>query len=80
MNKKWHKSMTIISAVVVMVCIGMLMFDTPKPLDHDFTTIELCDWAERESNNQYRLIVMQMAMAGCVFVIVGRHRAGGISK
>lgn len=80
MNKKWHKSMTIISAVVVMVCIVMLMFDTPKPLGHDFTQIELCDWAEQQSNNQFRLIVMQAAMAGCVFVIVGRHRAGGIGK
>ncbi|KKN77244.1 hypothetical protein LCGC14_0362220 [marine sediment metagenome] len=73
--------MTILAVVVVMGCIGMLMYDTPKPLGHDFTTIELCDWAEQQSNNQYRLIVMQLAMSSCILVIVGRIRAkGGIGK
>ena len=81
MNKKWYKSLTIISALIVIGCLFMLIVDIPKPLGHDFTTIELCDWAESQSNNQFRLIVMQMAMAGCVFVIVGRNRAkGGIGK
>ena len=81
MNKKWYKSLTIISALVVIMCLLMLVIDTPKPLNHDFTTIELCDWAEAQSNNQFRLIVMQIATAGCIFVIVGRARAkGGIGK
>ena len=81
MNKSWYKSLTIIAAVVIIGCLLMLIVDTPKPLSHDFTTIELCDWAEASSQNQFRLIVMQIAMAGCVLVIVGRIRAkGGIGK
>ncbi len=81
MNKHWYKSLTIIAALVIIVCLFTLILDTPKPLSHDFTTIELCDWAEAQSNNQFRLIVMQLAMAGCVLVIVGRIRAkGGIDK
>ena len=81
MNKKWYKSMTIIACVVVMLCVAILMFDTPRPLRHDFTTEELCDWAENTSGNQYRLIVMQLAMSSCIVVICGRCRAkGGIGK
>ena len=81
MNKQWYKSMTIIAAAVVMLCVGMLMFSTPKPLKHDFTTEELCDWAENASNNQFELIVMQAAMSGCFLVVIGRCRAkGGIGK
>ena len=81
MKKHWYKSLTIISVLIVIICIGMLILDTPKPLDHDFTTTELCDWAEAQSQNQFRLIVMQIAMAGCIFVIVGRIRAkGGLGK
>ena len=77
MNKTWYKSLTIIAGLVVLMCLFMLIVETPKPLDHDFTTIELCDWAESQSNNQFRLIVSQIAMAGCILVIVGRVRAKG---
>ncbi len=81
MNKVWYKSMTILSALIVLSCIGMLILDTPTPLTHDFTTIELCDWAEAQSNNQMKLILQQIAMAGCLLSIVGRVRAkGGIGK
>lgn len=80
-NKHWWKSLTIVMAVVVLVCLGMLMYNTPKPLDHDFTTIELCDWAEKQSQNQFSLIVMQIASGACILVIVGRIRAKkGIGK
>ena len=81
MNKSWYRSLTIVSALVVFICVGMLILDTPRPLSHNFTTIELCDWAEAQSNNQFRLIVMQAAMAGCILVVVGRIKAkGGIGK
>lgn len=81
MNKRWYKSLTIISALVVILCVGMLILDTPKPLKSDFSTIELCDWAEAQSKNQFRLIVMQAAMGGCILIIIGRIRAkGGIGK
>ena len=80
-NKRWFKSMTIVAAIVVMVCLLMMINDTPKPLKHDFTTIELCDWAEKQSQNQFRLIINQIALGGCVFVIAGRMRAKkGIGK
>ena len=81
MKKSWYKSLTIIAAVVVIGCLLMLILDTPTPLEDGFTTLELCDWAVQQSNNQFRLIVMQAAMAGCIIVIVGRFRAkGGIGK
>ncbi len=81
MNKSWYKSLTIISALIVISCVVMLTMDNPKPLEHDFTTIELCDWAETQSNNQLRLIVQQIAMSFCILTIVGRIRAkGGIGK
>ena len=80
MNKSWYKSMTIISGLVVLACLFMLIADTPKPLGHDFTTIELCDWAESQSDNQFRLIVMQIAIAGCVLVFVGRARKGDLHR
>lgn len=73
--------MTIIAVAVVMICLGMLIVDAPKALKHDFTTIELCDWAEQQSQNQYRLIVCQVALGGCVFVIAGRLKAKkGLTK
>ena len=77
MNKSWYKSLTIIAALVVISCLFMLMLDMPKPLGPDFTTNELCDWAEAQSDNVIRLIIQQMAMSGCVLVIVGRYRAKG---
>ena len=81
MKKHWYKSLTIVSALVLMGCILMLILDTPTPLDYDFTTIELCDWAEAQSNNQFRLIIMQIAMSACMLIIIGRIRAkGGIGK
>ena len=80
-NKRWFKSMTIVAAVVVLGCLGMLILDTPKALRPGFTTDELCDWAEQQSQNQYRLIVSQIAIGGCVFCIAGRLRAKtGIGK
>ena len=74
-HKRWFASMTIIACVVVMVCLLMLVLDTPQSLSPEFTTNELCDWAEQQSGNQFRLIVNQVALAGCVFVIIGRKRA-----
>lgn len=74
-NKRWYRSMTIVAVIIVIACLLVMITDTPKPLGYDFTQIELCDWAEQQSQNQFRLIVNQIALAGCVFVIAGRMRA-----
>ena len=80
-NKKWYFSLTIVSALIVLSCMLMLILDTPTALGPEFTTNELCDWAEAQSNNQFRLIILQIAMGGCILVMVGRIRAkGGSSK
>jgi hypothetical protein len=83
MDKQWWKSLTIISQVVIMMLIGVtvyMMMSIP-PLDYDFSTEELCDWAFATSRNQ-RILILQMLIVSCALVgIYGRKRAkGGIGK
>ena len=82
-NKQWWKSLTIISQVVIMVLIALTvwMVIAIPPLDYDFTTEELCDWAYATSRNQ-RILILQMLIVSCALVgIYGRKRAKkGIGK
>ncbi|KKN53631.1 hypothetical protein LCGC14_0600620 [marine sediment metagenome] len=83
MNKRWWKSLTIISQVVIIILIALTvwMVIAIPPLDYDFTTEELCDWAYATSRNQ-RILILQMLIVSCALVgIYGRKRAkGGIGK
>ncbi|KKM80030.1 hypothetical protein LCGC14_1344000 [marine sediment metagenome] len=82
-NKNWYRSLTIISQVVIMVLIALTiwMVIAIPPLDYDFTTEELCDWAYATSRNQ-RILILQMLIVSCALVgIYGRKRARmGIGK
>ena len=82
-NKQWWKSLTIISQVVIMVLIALTvwMVIAIPPLDYDFTTEELCDWAYATSRNQ-RILILQMLIVSCALIgIYGRKRAKkGIGK
>ncbi len=82
-NKNWYRSLTIISQVVIMVLIALTiwMVIAIPPLDYDFTTEELCDWAYATSRNQ-RILILQMLIVSCALVgIYGRKRAKkGIGK
>ena len=76
-NKNWYRSLTIISQVVIMVLIALTiwMVIAIPPLDYDFTTEELCDWAYATSRNQ-RILILQMLIVSCALVgIYGRKRA-----
>jgi len=79
MNKKWWKSLTIISQLLIIILIGLsvyMIMDIPA-LDYEFTTEQLCDWAYATSRNQ-KLVIIQMAIVSCALVgIYGRKRAKG---
>lgn len=82
-NKKWWKSLTIISQVVIMLLIGLsawMIMGIPA-LDYDFTTEELCDWAYATSRNQRILIIQMLIVSFALLGIYGRKRARkGIGK
>lgn len=82
-NKKWYRSLTIISQIAIMFLIGLSvwMLMSIPPLDYDFSTEELCDWAYATSRNQ-RILILQMLIVSFALVgIYGRKRAkGGIGK
>ncbi len=76
-NKQWWKSLTIISLVAIMFCIGLSvwMLMAIPALDYEFTTEELCDWAYATSRNQ-RILILQMLIVSFALVgIYGRKRA-----
>lgn len=82
-NKQWWKSLTIDSLVIVilLVLLSAWMVGTIKPLDYDFTTIELCDWAYAMSRNQRIIIVQMLIVSFSLIGIYGRKRAKkGIGK
>ena len=82
-NKNWYRSLTIISQVVIIILIALTiwMVIAIPPLDYDFTTEELCDWAYATSRNQ-RILILQMLIVSCALIgIYGRKRAKkGIGK
>ena len=83
MNKKWWKSITILSQIMILFLIGLsiyMIMGIPA-LDYDFTTEELCDWAYATSRNQ-RILILQMLVVSFALVgIYGRKRAkGGIGN
>lgn len=82
-NKKWWKSLTIISQVIIMLLIGLsawMIMGIPA-LDYDFTTEELCDWAYATSRNQRILIIQMLIVSFALLGIYGRKRARkGIGK
>ena len=76
MNKKWWKSLTIISQIVIMALIGLsiwMIMGIPA-LDYDFTTEELCDWAFATSRNQRILILQMLVVSFALIGIYGRKR------
>lgn len=82
-NKKWWKSLTIVSQVVIMGLIGLSiwMIMSIPALDYEFTTEELCDWAYATSRNQRILIIQMLIVSFALIGIYGRARAKkGIGK
>ena len=76
-NKRWWKSLTIISQVAIIILIGLSvwMATNIKTLDYDFTTEQLCNWAYATSRNQ-RIVVVQMLIVSFALIgIYGRKRA-----
>ncbi len=82
-NKRWWKSLTIISQVAIMFLIGLsiwMIMGIPA-LGYDFTTEELCDWAYHTSRNQRILILQMLVVSFALIGIYGRKRAKkGIGK
>lgn len=82
-KKRGWRSLTIISQVIILflIALSIWMIMSIPPLDYEFTTEELCDWAYHTSRNQ-RLLIIQMLIVSCALVgIYGRMRAkGGIGK
>ena len=82
-NKRWWKSLTIISQVAIMFLIGLsiwMIMGIPA-LKYDFTTEELCDWAYHTSRNQRILILQMLVVSFALIGIYGRKRAKkGIGK
>lgn len=76
-NKKWWKSLTIVSQVIIIILIGLSiwMIMSIPVLDYDFTTEELCDWAFHTSRNQRILITQMLIVSFALVGIYGRKRA-----
>jgi len=83
MNKRWFKSLTIDSNVltICLVILSAWMILSIPPLNYDFTTDELCDWACATSRNQRIVIIQMLIVSLSLMSIYGRIRAKkGIGK
>ena len=83
MNKRWWKSLTIISQVVIigLIALSAWMIMSIPILEYEMTQIELCDWAYATSRNQRILILQMLIVSFALIGIYGRNRAkGGIGK
>lgn len=73
MKKHPLKSLTIWSQLVIVGCV-IALFAGPTPLQPDFTTAELCDWALATSQGQKSLFVMMIIVCSSIIGIGGRLR------
>ena len=76
-NKRWWKSLTIISQLAILLFIGLSiwMIMSIPVLDYEMTQIQLCDWAYATSRNQRILILQMLIVSFALIGIYGRKRA-----
>lgn len=74
-DKKWWKSLTIVSQIGIIICVILMLTNRVKPLKYEFTTEELCNWAYTVSNNDLLTIIGFIAVTLAFAGIYGRKRA-----
>ena len=74
-NKSHFKSVTIWSQIFIMIVVIYLLASGPKPLEPDFTTDQLCDWALAIGRGQSLNLVCTGILSLNLIGIWGRMRA-----
>ena len=74
MNKHPLKSVTVWSQIAIIVIVICLLATGPKPLEYNFTTEQLCDWAYEMGRGQKLNLLCTAIISFNLIGVWGRMR------